>query len=173
MLSCIDLAQSLAIIRINQAELEFRHARELVPRLLNLRRVKAGNLDKNPIGADWTDNRFADSKNVDTLPNHLHGLIEHSFGDRLVAGHEPDQERRAPLNIEAERDLFLRGPDGGDAENHKQQHQCHCQEAFPRPLIGSEVPTEKDEHREPDKKCKCGSHSDLSVQLISSLSARS
>ena len=92
MLSSVDLAQSLAIIWINKAKLEFRHARELIPRFLNLRRVQAGNLNQNPIAADRADDRFADSKNVDTLPNHLHGLIKHPFGDRLVAGHEPDQE---------------------------------------------------------------------------------
>src|SRR5207249_4536253 len=33
LLSCVDLAQSLAVIGINQTELEFRYARELITRL--------------------------------------------------------------------------------------------------------------------------------------------
>jgi len=40
----------------------------------------------------------------------------------------------------------------------EKQHKCGCEQAFPRPLIGGEVPSEKNEHDKPDKKCKRGSH---------------
>src|SRR5436190_13290617 len=105
--SLVDLAQSLAIIGIDQTKLEFRHPRKLVPRFLNLRSVEPGDLDQNSVIRDGTDDRFADSKSVNTFPNHLHGLIKHSLGDRLVPRLEPDQEGRAALNIQAQRDLFL------------------------------------------------------------------
>src|SRR5437016_12383635 len=83
--SLVDLAQSLAIIGIDQTKLEFRHARKLVPRFLNLRSVEPGNLYQNPVIRDGTNDRFANSKSINTFPNHLHGLIKHSLGVWLVS----------------------------------------------------------------------------------------
>ena len=100
--------------------------------------------------ADRTDNRFADSKNVNALANYLDCLIEHALGDFFIATLQPNQEGRATLNVEAERDLLLRRPDSDNAGDDKHQHERHGQQPFPRPLIGGEIPAEKDEHGESD-----------------------
>src|SRR5205085_3674682 len=92
LLSLVDLAQSFAVVGIHHTKLEFRHARELISGFLNLRSVKAWNLDKNAIGADRTDNRFASAKIIYALPNYLDGLLKHSFRDWLVARHKSDQK---------------------------------------------------------------------------------
>ena len=65
----------------------------------------------------------------------------------FVAGLEPDEKGGAALNIETERDLFLWRPDRGDAEHDEQERQRGGKEAFPQPLIGGEIPAEKNEHR--------------------------
>src|SRR5260370_576773 len=122
LLSFVDLAQSLAIICIDQAELEFRHARELVPRFLNLRGVQPGNLDQNPITPDRADDRFASAKVIHAFANDFHCLVKHAFRDRRVAMHKPNQEGGAALNIETECDLFLRWPHRSDADDHHPPH---------------------------------------------------
>ena len=159
MLSSVDFAQSFAVVGIDKTELKFRHARELLAGFLDFRRVQARDLHENAIIRHRADDRFADSKNVNTLANDLHCLVEHPFTDYLIAGLEPNEEGGAALNIEAERNLFLWWPDCGDTEHDKHQHQRQRQEALPQPLIGGEIPPEEDEHREPDKKCNRGSHS--------------
>jgi hypothetical protein len=159
LLAGIDRAQSLAGIWVNKTELELRHARQLIARFLNLSRVETGNLDQNPIAADRTNNWLPSTKVIDALANDLDCLVEHAFIDRLVSANEPDEKRSAALNIETERDLFLRRPDRDDAERHEQEHQRGCKQAFPQALVGREIPPEEDEQDESNEKCKRRTHS--------------
>ena len=82
----------------------FGYPRQLIACFLNLRSVETWNLDQNPIAPDRTDYRFADSKNVNTLPNHLDCLVEHALGHFFVAALQSDEERCAALDVETERD---------------------------------------------------------------------
>jgi hypothetical protein len=62
------------------------------------------------------------------------------------------------LNIETKCDLFLGWPDRDDTERDQQERQRGCKQALPRTLIGGEIPSEKNEPGESDKKCERGSH---------------
>src|SRR5690242_13098634 len=89
LLSCVDFAQSLAIIGINQAELELRHPRKLIARFLNLGSVETRNLDQNPIAADRADNWFATTEVIDALANDLDRLVEYRLGNFFIATFQP------------------------------------------------------------------------------------
>src|SRR5438046_8835376 len=119
-LAGIDRAQPFAAIRINQAKLELGHARELIPCFLNFCGVESRNLDENSIAPDRTDDRFASAEVIDAFANDLDCLVEHGFIDRLIARNEPDEKGSSALDIETERDLFLRLPDRDDAEPNEQ-----------------------------------------------------
>ena len=157
-LASINGAQAFAVVWINQAKLQLRDARELISRLLNLSGVQSWNLDKNPIAADRTDDWFAAAKIIDALANDLDRLVEHALVHFFVAALQPDEEGRAALNVEAERDFFLWRPDRDDAESDEKQHQRGCEQVFPEALIGRKVPPEENEHDEPDKKCQPSGH---------------
>ena len=124
---------------------------------MNFCGIESRDLDKNAIIPNWTDNRFAGAKIIDPFANNFDSLVEHAFGHVLIP-FQANEEGRSALNIEAERDLFLWRPDRDDAECDEKQHQCGCEQAFPRPLVGGEVPPEKNEHDKSDKKCERGSH---------------
>ena len=91
-LPLVDLFQPLAVVRINQAELELGHARKLIARFLNLRRIEARNLDENAIVTDRSDDRFAAAEIIDALADDFDRLVEHRLGDLFVAFHQADQE---------------------------------------------------------------------------------
>jgi hypothetical protein len=138
----INRAQAITIVRINHPKLEFRHARKLIARFLNLRCVESRNLDQNSIAADRADNWFASTEVIDAFANDLDCLVEHPLGHFFIATLQPDKKGGAALNIEAERDLLLRRPDRDNAGDDKHQHERHGQQPFPRPLIGGEIPPE-------------------------------
>ena len=79
---------------------------------------------------------------------------------------ELDQERSAALDVETERDLFLRRPDSSDTEGDQQHRQQGGEEPFPQPVIGGEIPAEKDQQHQPDKKCECGTHSRCRLSIL-------
>src|SRR5713101_3234653 len=89
-LSFVDRFQPLTVVRINETKFEFGHARELITRFLNLGGIEPGNLDKNPIAADRTDDWFADAEVIDPFANDFDGLVEHTLIHHLVPAHEPD-----------------------------------------------------------------------------------
>ena len=98
----VDCLQPLAIVRINESELEFGNARKLLARLLDFRRVEPRNLHENSVLTDRADNRFARTKIIDALPDDFNGLIEHNIRDRLVGPLKPDQEGRAAFDVESQ-----------------------------------------------------------------------
>ncbi len=107
-----------------------------------------------------------------SLSNHLDCRVEHALGHFFVAALESDEERCAALDVETERDILLWRPDRGDAKDDKHQHERGGDQPFPQTLIGGEIPSEKDEHREPDNKCNPRGHSDfndLPIRLSSTI----
>ncbi len=156
--SGIDRAQPFAAIWVNQTEFELRDTRELIARFLNLCGIEPRNLNENSIVPNRTDNWFARAKVIDPFANDFDGLVEHALVHFFVAALQPDEEGRAALNVEAERDFFLWRPDRDDAESEEKQHQRGCEQAFPEALIGRKVPPEENEHDEPDKKCQRRGH---------------
>src|ERR1041384_1538500 len=100
---------------MNHAELELRYPGQLIACFLNFGGIETGNLDQNPIAPDRTDYRFADSKHVNQLSNHLDCLVEHALGRYVVAALKSDEERCAAFDVETERDLLLGRPERGDA----------------------------------------------------------
>src|SRR5260370_28046319 len=79
-LTRIDLADQFRILRMDQGEFQFRHPRQLFARLLNLRRVETGDLYQNAIVPDWTDDRLAKAKIVDSVPAAFDRLAEPYLG---------------------------------------------------------------------------------------------
>ena len=122
-------------------------------------------MNQNPIAADGTDDGFSAAKVIHAFSNYLDCLVKHSLSDRLVARFQPDEERRAALDIETERNLLLRRPDRRDAKNDEQQHERHREQAFPRPMVRGEVPPEENEHGQTDAKCKRRAHWSFDVRL--------
>ena len=66
--------------------------------------------------------------------------------------HEPDEKGSAALNIEAELNFLTRRPNRHDAEGNQQEHEQRREQPLPRPEIGREIPTEKDEQDQPDER---------------------
>jgi len=62
-----------------------------------------------------TDNRFARAKIIDPFANDFYSWSSMPLVTSLIP-FQANEEGRAALNIEAERDLFLRRPDRDDAE---------------------------------------------------------
>src|SRR5437879_6086307 len=131
--------QAFAVVRKDKAKLEFRHPGKLFPHFLDLRGIETWNLDQDPVVPDWADNRFADAKNVDTFPNYLDRLVEHSLVHVLVAAHQADQKGRAALNIEAELNFFPRRRDRGDAERDQQHDQRGREQSFSSSDVSCEI----------------------------------
>src|SRR5260370_11174370 len=152
-LTRIDLADQFRILRMDQGEFQFRHARKLFARLLNLRRVETGDLYQNAIVPDRTDDRLADAKIIDSFTDHFDCLVEHSLVHVLVASDKANEERSAALNIETELDLLLRRPDPRDAERSQQLTQRGPCNQFPQPNVGGEIPAQQNQQTEPCKKC--------------------
>ena len=172
----VDPGQFVAVVGIDETELELGHTRKLVARLLNRRGIEPRNLDEDTIVADRADDRLPTAEIIDPFADHLHRLLLHSLGYFLFAFHHPNEKGGAALDIETERDLFFGRPDCGDAHGDKRHHQRPGDQPFARSEIGREIPTEQNEQAEAKEKCQDGTHaagfriSDFGFRIFTSLS---
>ena len=175
-LALIDLGQSVSVIRINQTKLELGHLRKLVARFLDFSCIKTRNLDKDPVGSLWGDDRLANAELVDAFANCFDRLIDHRFGDRALVSvgtgrrFQSNQEGSATLQVETEVN-FSRTNDRsvrtflverricrGKTKGRDRDRQNRSQNS-PNPLaVGSKIPAEQNQQPNACEKCGCRTH---------------
>lgn len=91
---------------MNEGELEFRHALELLAGLGEFLGVEPGDLHEDAVAALGGNDWFAHPELVDPFADDLDGLIEGRRGDFLAVGADQTQkERSAALQVETETDF--------------------------------------------------------------------
>ena len=95
---------------------------------------------------------------INTLADNFNGLVEHAFRDILFSLHQPNEKRSAALDVETERNFFVRWISEPHAERYRYDREDYGDESFPRPEIGGEIPAEEHEPDELDKKHETGTH---------------
>src|SRR5215510_6466873 len=99
---------------MNEPEFQLCNPLQLLARGLNLGRAQTRNLDKDMIGSLFGDHRFTDAEFVNPLANRFYRLLLH-FGRNWTRfatifrnrRNKPDEKGCAPLQVEAEMNLFL------------------------------------------------------------------
>ena len=116
-LAGIDLLEQRIALRMHQAEFQLRDFLQLLARFLDPLGAERRNLHEDSVLPLRADHRLADAERIDPLPNHLDGLgLLALIGCIWIFVHQPDEERRAALQIEPEPNLLLHRPDGIEAE---------------------------------------------------------
>ena len=136
----LNLRYQLIILRMDQRKFELRYSRELVARFLDFRRIEAGNLDENTVGIRRRDDRLANAELVDALANDLHRLVDHRLGDLFFATDKPNQERRAPLQVQTQPDFLLQGLQRQQAHDCDRNRKHRSEHPFPKCVVGAEIP---------------------------------